>query len=137
MWSAPGAPRPPLVFKAQTCQRDALYVGVNVVRCRRNGLANARVRLVPEGFAGRDVGPGRGHLRAEPLERMDAAWPEGGAHGEAQRERDDRPVGAHSSSKLDDAGADFSQVSPSRGASCGTEAAEQRHYRAIHNAVLA
>ena len=29
---------PPLVFEAQTCQRDALYVGVDVVRCRRNGL---------------------------------------------------------------------------------------------------
>ena len=32
---------PPLVFEAQTYQRDALYVGVDVVRCRRNGLANA------------------------------------------------------------------------------------------------
>ena len=36
---------PPLVFEAQTCaasrNRDALYVGVDVVRCRRNGLANA------------------------------------------------------------------------------------------------
>ena len=32
---------PPLVFEAQACKRDALYVGVDVVRCRRNGLANA------------------------------------------------------------------------------------------------
>ena len=32
---------PPLVFEAQTCKKDALYVGVDVVRCRRNGLANA------------------------------------------------------------------------------------------------
>ena len=32
---------PPLVFEAQTCAKDALYVGVDVVRCRRNGLANA------------------------------------------------------------------------------------------------
>ena len=32
---------PPLVSKAQACQRDALLVGVDVVRCRRNGLANA------------------------------------------------------------------------------------------------
>ena len=31
---------PPLVFEAQTCAKDALYVGVDVVR-RRNGLANA------------------------------------------------------------------------------------------------
>ena len=36
---------PPLVFEAQACaasrKKDALYVGVDVVRCRRNGLANA------------------------------------------------------------------------------------------------
>ena len=32
---------PPLVFEAQTCAKDAPYVGVDVVRCRRNGLANA------------------------------------------------------------------------------------------------
>ena len=32
---------PPLVFEAQACHKDALYVGVGVVRCRRNGLANA------------------------------------------------------------------------------------------------
>ena len=32
---------PPLVFEAQACHKDALYVGVDVVRCRRNGLANA------------------------------------------------------------------------------------------------
>ena len=36
---------PPLVFETQACaasrKRDALYVGVDVVRCRRNGLANA------------------------------------------------------------------------------------------------
>ena len=30
---------PPLVFEA--CAKDVLYVGVDVVRCRRNGLANA------------------------------------------------------------------------------------------------
>ena len=114
---------PPLVFEAQTCAKDTLYVGVDVVRCRRNGLANAPfplpilcpadgvepvdgmlpdlgfvegccdaavlpesvavrgARLVPEGFAGRDAGPGRlplgphrvGHLRAEPRGRGDAA----------------------------------------------------------------
>ena len=137
---------PPLVFEAQACAKDALYVGVDVVRCRRNGLANAPfplpilcpadgvepvdgvlpdreavlpepvavrgARLVPEGFAGRDAGPGRlplgphrvGHLRAEPRGRGDAAARAGahgrrvarrrGAHGQAQRERDDRPVGA-------------------------------------------
>ena len=27
--------------EAQACHKDALYVGVDVVRCRRNGLANA------------------------------------------------------------------------------------------------
>ena len=32
---------PPLVFEAQACAKDALCVGVDVVRCRRNGLANA------------------------------------------------------------------------------------------------
>ena len=32
---------PPLVFEAQACYKDALCVGVDVVRCRRNGLANA------------------------------------------------------------------------------------------------
>ena len=32
---------PPLVFEAQTCAKDSAYVGVDVVRCRRNGLANA------------------------------------------------------------------------------------------------
>ena len=135
--------------------KDALYVGVDVVRCRRNGLANVPfplpilcpadgvepagrrpagpglcggllrrkavlpepvavrgARLVPEGFAGRHAGPGRlplgppcvGHLRAEPRGRGDAAARAGahgrrvarrrGAHGQAQRERDDRPVGA-------------------------------------------
>ena len=144
---------PPLVFEAQTCAKDSTYVGVDVVRCRRNGLANAPfplpilcpadgiepvdgagpglcggllrreavlpepvavrgARLVPEGFAGRDAGPGRlplgphraGHLRAEPRGRGDAAARAGahgcrvarrrGAHGQAQRERDDRPAGA-------------------------------------------
>ena len=35
---------PPLVFEAQACHKDALYVGVDVVRCRRNGLANGAVR---------------------------------------------------------------------------------------------
>ena len=29
------------LFEAQACAKDALYVGVDVVRCRRNGLANA------------------------------------------------------------------------------------------------
>ena len=28
-------------FEAQTCAKDSTYVGVDVVRCRRNGLANA------------------------------------------------------------------------------------------------
>ena len=32
---------PPPVFEAQACAKDALCVGVDVVRCRRNGLANA------------------------------------------------------------------------------------------------
>ena len=32
---------PPLVFEAQACAKDALCVGVDVVPCRRNGLANA------------------------------------------------------------------------------------------------
>ena len=35
-----GEPRGPRL-EAQTCAKDALYVGVDVVRCRRNGLANA------------------------------------------------------------------------------------------------
>ena len=142
---------PPLVFEAQACAKDALYVGVDVVRCRRNGLANAPFPLpilcpadgvepvdgvLPDlGFVegccdARQsclnllpyVGPGwypkvslaamlelgvcrwdhivlgisaRSHVDAatlrRALERMDAAWP---AHGQAQRERDDRPVGA-------------------------------------------
>ena len=104
-------------------------------------------RLVPEGFAGRDAGPGRlplgphcvGHLRAEPRGRGDAAARAGahgrcvaqgrGAQGQAQRERDDRPVGAQHGgglqrAQLDGAGADFSQPSlrssPMRGAWCGT-----------------
>ena len=42
---APGvmeyARSPKLPFEAQMCHKDALYVGVDVVRCRRNGLANA------------------------------------------------------------------------------------------------
>ena len=74
---SPRSPKlPPLVFEAQTCAKDSTYVGVDVVRCRRNGLANAPfplpilcpadgeavlpepvavrgARLVPEGFAGR------------------------------------------------------------------------------------
>ena len=32
---------PPLVFEAQASDREKPYVGVDVVRCRRNGLANA------------------------------------------------------------------------------------------------
>ena len=32
---------PPLVFEAQGSRREKPYVGVDVVRCRRNGLANA------------------------------------------------------------------------------------------------
>ena len=36
---------PPLVFEAQACAKDALYVGVDVVRCRRHGLANAPFSL--------------------------------------------------------------------------------------------
>ena len=36
-WSTSGAPS----FEVQACAKDALYVGVYVVRCRRNGLANA------------------------------------------------------------------------------------------------
>ena len=35
------SPKLPLVFEAQTCAKDSTYVGVDVVRCRRNGLANA------------------------------------------------------------------------------------------------
>ena len=118
LWSStPRSPKlPPLVFEAQACQRDALLVGVHVVRgptppspCRScpadgvepvdgvlphlgfvKGCCNARqsclnllpyVGLAPEGFAGRDAGPGRlpqgprrvGHLRAEPRGRGDAA----------------------------------------------------------------
>ena len=138
---------PPLVFEAQACakDRDSAYVGVDVVRCRRNGLnapfplpvlcpadgvepvdgaagpglcggllrreavlpqsVAVRGALVPEGFA--NAGPGRlplgphcvGHLRAEPRGRGDAAARAGahgrrvargrGAHGQAQRERDE------------------------------------------------
>ena len=44
---------------------------------RREQVAVRGARLVPEGFAGRDAGPGR------PLERIDAAWPEGEAHSQA------------------------------------------------------
>ena len=40
-WSTSGAPSCPLWFEAQTCAKDSTYVGVDVVRCRRNGLANA------------------------------------------------------------------------------------------------
>ena len=94
-------------------------------------------RLVPEGFAGRNAGPGRlplgphrvGHLRAEPRGRGDAAARAGahghrlaqerGARGQAQRERDDSLWARStevvysvrsSSSELDGAGADFSQA---------------------------
>ena len=105
-WRSPKLP--PLVFKAQACQRDALHVGVGWPTppspCRfcarptassrggraagpglRGGLLRREAvlpqvvavrgaRLVPEGFAGCDAGPGRlplgphrvGHLRAEP-----------------------------------------------------------------------
>ena len=52
------------------------------------------------------------------LERMDAAWSEGEAHGQVQRERDDRPVGAQHGGGL-----------------LRQQAAEQRH-RPIHNAAL-
>ena len=94
-------------------------------------------------FAGRDAGAGRlplglhrvEHLRAEPRGRGDAAARAGahrrrvakrGAHGQAQRERDERPVGAQHggglrSSKLDGAGADFSQTFAYKGDKwCGT-----------------
>ena len=37
----PESKLPSLVFKTQTCAKDSTYVGVDVVRCRRNGLANA------------------------------------------------------------------------------------------------
>ena len=168
--------------EAQTCAKDSTF-GVDVVRCRRNRLANAPFPLdgvepvdgvLPDlGFVegccdARQsclnllpyVGPGWsrrfrwprcwtwasaagthrvGHLRAEPRGRGDAAARAGahgrrlargrGAHGQAQRERDDRPVGAQrsSSSELDGAGADFSQAFAY--VSNGT-------YRPIHDAVL-
>ena len=102
-------------------------------------------RLVLEGFAGRDAGPGRLPLEPHrvgsprgPRGRGDAAARAGahgrrvarqGAHGQAQHERDDRPVGAQtevvysvrsSSSELDGAGADFSQAFAYEGGMCGT-----------------
>ena len=44
VWRAPAlwyarSRKPPLVFEAQTCAKDSAYVGVDVVRCRRNGLS--------------------------------------------------------------------------------------------------
>ena len=101
------------------------------------GCCDARARLVPEGFAGRDAGPGRlplgphcvGHLRAEPRGRGDAAA-RAGAHGRrvARGEEHMAKLSVNgmiglwarstevvysvrsSSSKLDGAGADFSQA---------------------------
>ena len=49
---------PPLVFEAQACHKGALYVGVDVVRCRRNGLANAPFPL-PILFSAHPVPGGR------------------------------------------------------------------------------
>ena len=61
---------PPLVFEAQTCAKDSTYVGVDVVRCRRNGLANAPFPLpilCPADGGRRAAGPGLcgGLLRRE------------------------------------------------------------------------
>ena len=96
------------------------------------------------------LGPHRvGHLRAEPRGRGDTAARAGahgrrvarrrGAHGQAQRERDDRPVGAQHGGGLQRAAAaaswtaraDFSQAFAYEGGMVGLrlrqEAAEQRH----------
>ena len=131
---------PPLIFEAQACKKDALHVGVDVVRCRRNGLANApfplpilRRRRRARGGVLSDLGFVEGccdtmqsclnllpkvslaatldlgvcrwdHIVSGISGRGDAAARPGadgrglargrGAHGQAQRERDDRLVGA-------------------------------------------
>ena len=144
---------PPLVFEAQTCAKDSTYVGVDVVRCRRNGLANApfpcpfcarrtalspwtaccrtwalwraaATRGSPASICCRTWGPagtqrfrwprcwtwasaagttlcwvsprGATWTRRRCGARWSAWTPRGGrgAHGQAQRERDDSPVGA-------------------------------------------
>ena len=98
------------------------------------GLLQREAVRGPRLVAGRDAGPGRlplglhrvGHLRAEPCGRGDAAARahgrrvarRRGTHGQAQRERDDRPVGAQHGGGLQRAqqqragrrGADFSQA---------------------------
>ena len=33
---------PPLVFEIHSSERDKPYVGIDCVRCRKNGLANAK-----------------------------------------------------------------------------------------------
>ena len=98
-------------------------------------------QLVPEGFAGRNAGPGvcrivlgisaRGHVDAatlrRALERMDAAWPEGEEHM-AKRERDDMWARStevvysvrSSSSELDGVARTSLRPLPTRGARCGT-----------------
>ena len=131
---------PPLVFEAQACAKDALYVGVDVVRCRRNGLANAPFPLpilcpadgvepvdgvLPdlgfEGFAGRNAGPGRlplgphrvGHLRAEPRGRGEERMAKLSVNamiGLWARSTEVVYSVRSSSSELDGAGADFSQA---------------------------
>ena len=176
---------PPLVFEAQTCAKDALYVGVDVVRCRRNGLANAPFPLpilcpadgvepvdgvLPDlGFVEGccdawqsclnllpyvGAGPGRlplgphrvgqrSHVDADAAARAGAHGRRvagRGAHGQAQRERDDRPVGAQHGGGLQRAqqqqafayegGMVWDFVYARRLLSNGT-------YRPIHDAVLA
>ena len=147
------SPKLPLVFEAQACaasrKRDALYVGVDVVRCRRNGLALASICCRTWGPAGtrRFRWPrcwtwdhivlgisARSHVDAatlrRTLERMDAAWPEGEEHmaklsvnamiGLWARSTEAVYSVRSSSSELDGAGADFFRPSPTRGAWCGT-----------------
>ena len=127
--------------------QSSLRPDVGVVRCRRNGLANALplahpvpvdglgfvkgccnprqfcLNLLPyvgpgwyEGFAGRDAGPGRCHIVLDISAR---------SHVDAAARRWSGNVGStevysvRSSSKLDGAGADFSQAFAYKKAWCG------------------
>ena len=150
------------------CRTWALWRAAATEAVLPESVAVRGARLVPEGFAGRDAGPGRlplgphrvGHLRAEPRGRGDAAARAGahgrrvvrgqGAHGQAQHERDDRPVGAQHGGGLQRAQQQQRAGRRGRGLLSGLrlrgghgvglclrqEAAEQRHLPPIHDAVL-
>ena len=120
---------PPLVFEAQTCAKDSAYVGVDVVRCRRNGLANAPFPLPIL-------------CPADGVEPVDGALPDlGFVEGCWARSTEVVYSVRSSSSELDGAGADFSQAFAYEGGMVWDFVYARRllsngTYRPIHDAVL-